>query len=59
MTGSFEIELELETDGRWIAEVAELPSVLAYGTTRGEASAKSEALANAVMQDRSRIEENR
>ena len=33
------IELERETDGRWIAEVVELPGVLAYGATQDDALA--------------------
>lgn len=37
--------LELETDGRWIAEVVDLPGVLAYGDSREEAIAKAQALA--------------
>jgi len=41
----YTIELELETDGRWIAEVINLPGVLAYGSTREEALAKAQALA--------------
>lgn len=46
------IESELEVDGRWIAEVPELPGVLAYGATREEAMAKAEALALRVMAER-------
>jgi len=46
------IEIERETDGRWIAEVPELAGVLAYGTSRTEAIAKVEALALRVMADR-------
>ncbi len=46
------IETERETDGRWIAEVPELPGVLAYGATEGEAAAKVEALALRVLADR-------
>ena len=30
-TGKFVVEMERETDGRWIAEVVALPGVLAYG----------------------------
>ena len=45
------IETELETDGRWIAEVPELPGVLAYGATENEAAAKAEALALRVLAD--------
>ncbi len=46
------IETEQETDGRWIAEVPDLPGVLAYGDTRDEAVANAEALALRVMADR-------
>jgi predicted RNase H-like HicB family nuclease len=45
------IETELETDGRWIAEVPELSGVLAYGVTESEAAAKAEALAFRVLVD--------
>ena len=41
-----------EADGRWIAEVPELPGVLAYGTTADEAMAKAEVLALRVLADR-------
>ena len=43
------IETECEEDGRWIAEVPELPGVLAYGATQGEAMLKAEALALRVL----------
>ena len=46
------IEIEREEDGRWIAEVNDLPGVLAYGKTRDEAIAKVEALALRVIADR-------
>ncbi|MCW5697200.1 MAG: type II toxin-antitoxin system HicB family antitoxin [Bauldia sp.] len=46
------VELEQETDGRWIAEVPSLPGVLAYGTTRAEARDRAEALALRVLADR-------
>jgi predicted RNase H-like HicB family nuclease len=46
------IEIELETDGRWIAEVPDLPGVMIYGTSREEAIAKVEALALRVLADR-------
>ncbi len=39
------IELEQETDGRWIAEVTNLPGVMTYGASREEAMAKAQALA--------------
>ena len=46
------IESEQEEDDRWIAEVAALPGVLAYGTTKAEANAKVKALALRVIADR-------
>ena len=46
------IELELEEDGRWIAEVADLPGVMTYGKTREEAISKVKALALRVLADR-------
>jgi predicted RNase H-like HicB family nuclease len=39
------IETERETDGRWIAEVMEIPGVIVYGSTIDEAIAKVQALA--------------
>ena len=47
-----QIELELEEDGRWIAEIVDLPGVMAYGATRDEAVRKVEALALRVIADR-------
>ena len=52
MSVVFRIELEHETDGRWIAEVIELPGVLAYGATQEEAVAHVQALALRVVADR-------
>ena len=46
---NYTIELELETDGRWIAEVIDLPGVMVYGQTREEAIAKVQALALRVV----------
>ncbi|MGA8794778.1 type II toxin-antitoxin system HicB family antitoxin [Candidatus Binatus sp.] len=46
------VEFDRETDGRWIAEIPELPGVLAYGGTRAEALAAVEALALRVIADR-------
>ena len=43
----------MEDDGRWIAEIAELPGVLAYGATREEARTKAEALARQVILEQS------
>ena len=52
----FNIEFELEDDGRWIAEIAQIPGVLAYGVTREEAKAHVEALALRVIADRMEAE---
>ena len=46
------IEVEQDVDGRWIAEVPELQGVMAYGTSRGGAIEKAEALALRVLADR-------
>ena len=48
----FTIEHEREDDGRWLAEVPELPGVLAYGSTANEAMAKVEVLALRVLAER-------
>ena len=48
----FTIEHEREDDGRWLAEVPELPGVLAYGATADEAMAKAEVLALRVLAER-------
>jgi predicted RNase H-like HicB family nuclease len=48
----FTVETEREDDGRWIAEVTELPGVMKYGQTRDEAIAQVEALALRVVADR-------
>ena len=48
----FRVELDKETDGRWIAEIPELPGAMAYGRTRGEACARVQALALRVVADR-------
>jgi predicted RNase H-like HicB family nuclease len=46
------IDLEIEEDGRWIAEALELPGVMAYGQSREEAIANTERLAIEVIADR-------
>ena len=46
------IELEQETDGRWIAEVPELPGVMAYGQDRQDAIERAQVLALRVLADR-------
>jgi predicted RNase H-like HicB family nuclease len=48
----FDLESEREDDGRWLAEVPQLPGVLAYGTTRDEAMAKAQVLALRVLAER-------
>jgi predicted RNase H-like HicB family nuclease len=48
----FKVEIEQEQDGRWIAEVMELPGVLGYGNSAKEAMAKVQALALRVVADR-------
>jgi len=45
------IEINCEVDGRWIADVPELPGVLVYGNTREEAIARAEKLAHEVIAD--------
>ena len=46
------IEVEQEEDGRWIAEVPELPGVLVYGQTRQEAIDRIQVLSLRVLADR-------
>jgi predicted RNase H-like HicB family nuclease len=46
------IEIEREEDGRWIAEVPDLPGVMAYGQRKEEAVSKVKALALRVLADR-------
>lgn len=49
---NFNIEVEVETDGRFMAEVIDLPGVLVYGKTEEEAIAKVQALALQVLANR-------
>ena len=49
---TFTVEIEQEDDGRWIAEVLELPGALAYGQTPQAAKAKVQALALRIVADR-------
>jgi predicted RNase H-like HicB family nuclease len=46
------IEVEQEEDGRWLAEVPDIPGVLAYGQTRDEAIERVQALSLRVLADR-------
>lgn len=47
----FNIETERETDGRWIAEIPEIPGAMAYGRTERHAKAKAYALALRAIAD--------
>jgi predicted RNase H-like HicB family nuclease len=46
------IECEHEDDGRWIAEIVQIPGAMAYGATRDEAMAKAEVVALRAIADR-------
>lgn len=46
------IEVEQEEDGRWLAEVPDLPGVLSYGQTRQEAIERAQVLSLRVLADR-------
>jgi predicted RNase H-like HicB family nuclease len=46
------VELDLEDDGRWIAEVSELPGTLVYGSSREDALHSAQALALRVLADK-------
>jgi predicted RNase H-like HicB family nuclease len=48
----YKVETERETDGRWIAEIPDLPGVMAYGSTENEAVEAAQALALRVLADR-------
>ena len=48
----FTIVHEREEDGRWLAEVPELPGILAYGASTQEAMSKAESLALRVIAER-------
>ena len=49
---NFTLECEQEVDGRWIAEVPELPGVLSYGGSAADVMSKAEILALRVIADR-------
>lgn len=46
------VELERESEGRWIADVVTLPGVMVYGRTEAEAFRAAQALAHEVIADR-------
>ncbi|HMC89674.1 MAG TPA: type II toxin-antitoxin system HicB family antitoxin [Gemmataceae bacterium] len=48
----FNIEIEQEEDGRWLAEVPALPGVMVYGPTRAETITRLQALALRVLAER-------
>jgi predicted RNase H-like HicB family nuclease len=48
----FRLEIEQEEDGRWLAEIVDLPGVLAYGNSPDDAKAKVQVLALRVVADR-------
>ena len=47
----FQIEVEQEVDGRWIAEIMDSPGVMVYGENKARAIAKAKALALRVLAD--------
>ena len=49
---TFTVEIEQETDGRWIAEIPQIPGAMAYGSTRQEAVSRADALALRVLAER-------
>jgi predicted RNase H-like HicB family nuclease len=48
----FAVEIEKEKDGRWIAEVPQIPGAMVYGRTREEAVSRVEALALRLLAER-------
>ena len=47
----FQFEIDREEDGRWIAEIPEVPGAMAYGVSVEEAKAKAYALALYAVAD--------
>ncbi len=58
MTRQYTIEFEKDANDKWIAEVLELPGVMAYGKTREEAQARVEILALNVLFERLKIKKH-
>ncbi len=52
MPRCLKIEIEQEEDGRWIAELPDLPGAMAYGDTREDAVAHVQALALRIAADK-------
>lgn len=48
----YTVETEQESDGRWIAEIVEIPGVMKYGQSREEAIGQAEALVLRVIAER-------
>ncbi len=55
----FQIEYEQEVDGRWIAEVLELPGILCYGASADDAMSKAETLALRALAEQLELGERR
>jgi len=51
-TTPFNLEFDREDDGRWIAEISQLPGVMAYGSTKQEATRKAYSIALRTLADR-------
>jgi predicted RNase H-like HicB family nuclease len=49
---AYRVEIEREDDGRWLAEVIDLPGCMAYGVTPEESLARAQILALRVLADR-------
>jgi len=49
---TFRVEFARENDGRWIADIPDLPGVMAYGETKEEALSKAQALAFRVLAEK-------
>jgi len=49
---TFTIDVEQENDGRWIAEIPQIPGAMVYGQNREEAVSRVEALALRVLAER-------
>jgi len=53
----YKIEVEREEDGRWIAEVMDMPGVMVYGTTKVHAIMKAKLLTLQVIAAQAEAEE--
>ena len=48
----YAIEVEQDEDGRWLAEVPDLPGVMAYAPSRQEAVRRAQVLTLCVLAER-------